>query len=107
MARDRSQKGLSKTCQYPVREPKGLSKILSMPGISLYTTFLALHFVKAGVSRRVVLSVTHIVFLLSLLLIVDYLVVRGYVSEFTIPKLERFVSAFLNFPTNPDIPGNF
>jgi ABC-type nitrate/sulfonate/bicarbonate transport system permease component len=63
--------------------------------------------VKGGVSRRVVLSVTHIGFLLPLLLIVDYLVVRGYVSEFTIPKLERFVSAFLNLPTNPDIPGNF
>jgi NitT/TauT family transport system permease protein len=60
-----------------------------------------------SVSRIVVLSVTHIVFLLSLLVAVDYLVALGYVSEFTIPRLERFVSAFLNLPTNPDIAGSF
>jgi NitT/TauT family transport system permease protein len=63
--------------------------------------------VKGGVSRKVVLIVTHMFVLLSLLVSVDYLIAMGYVSEFTIPRLERFVSAFLNFPTNPDIPGNF
>jgi NitT/TauT family transport system permease protein len=57
--------------------------------------------------RLTVLPVTHIVFLLSLLLIVDYLVAQGYVSEFTIPRLEQFFTAFLNFPTDPDIPGGF
>jgi NitT/TauT family transport system permease protein/taurine transport system permease protein len=53
------------------------------------------------------LGVAHIGFLLSLLLIVDYLIALGYVSEFSIPRLQRFISAFLNYPTNPDIPAGF
>jgi len=63
--------------------------------------------VKSGVSRKVMLGVAHIGFLLSLLLIVDYLIALGYVSEFSIPRLQRFISAFLNYPTNPDIPAGF